>query len=167
MTFIADAMLGTLAKWLRILGYDTLFDPDLDDYQLIRLARAEGRVLLTRDRELARRRGLQVLLVTSEDLEDQINQVLAEWNLKPDHTFSRCPVCNGPLAEIDRETARSRVPAYVAQTQETFRSCLKCGRIYWRGSHWYKMHDQLQRLEGQGSGQKEINVEPGTSNLES
>jgi len=160
-------MLGTLAKWLRILGYDTRFDPDLDDHQLIRLARAEGRVLLTRDTELARRRGIRVLLVTNEDLEDQIEQVLAEWNLKPDQAFSRCPVCNEPLAELDRETARSRVPAYVAQTQETFRECPRCGRVYWRGSHWYKMHDQLQRLESQGSEREDITVEPRASSLES
>jgi uncharacterized protein with PIN domain len=156
-------MLGTLAKWLRILGYDTQFDPDLDDNHLIRLARAEGRVLLTRDRELARRRGIRVFLVTSERLEDQINQVLAELGLKPDQAFSRCPVCNEPLAEIDRETARSRVPAYVAQTQKTFRSCRKCQRIYWRGSHWYRMHDRLQRLESPSSKEEDITVEPRTS----
>jgi hypothetical protein len=160
-------MLGTLAKWLRILGYDTRFDPDLDDHQLIRLARAEGRVLLTRDRELARRPGMHVLLVTSEHLEDQITQVLVELGLKPDQAFSRCPVCNEPLAEMDVETARPRVPAYVAQTQETFRSCPKCRRIYWRGSHWYKMHDQLQRLESQGSIRRDSDVEPRASSLES
>jgi uncharacterized protein len=160
-------MLGTLAKWLRILGYDTLFDPDLDDRQLIRLARAEGRVLLTRDRELARRRGIHALLVNGEHLEDQIHQVLAEFSLQPDQIFSRCPVCNELLTEIDRETARSRVPAYVAQTQETFRSCPRCQRIYWRGTHWQRMHDRLQRLESQGSKLEDITSEPHAPNLES
>jgi uncharacterized protein with PIN domain len=139
-------MLGTLAKWLRILGYDTQYDPDLDDHQLVRLARAQDRVLLTRDRELARRRGLRVLLVTSERLDAQIGQVLAELELEPDRSFSRCPVCNAPLAEMDRETARSRVPAYVAQTHKTFKSCPACQRIYWRGSHWQRMDDQLARI---------------------
>ena len=146
MRFIADAMLGTLAKWLRILGYDTLFDPDLDDHQLVRLARAQDRVLLTRDRELARRRGLSVLLVTSERLDAQVGQVLAEFSLEPDRSFSRCPVCNVPLAVVDRETARSRVPAYVAQTHKKFKSCPTCQRIYWRGSHWQRMDDQLARM---------------------
>ncbi|MGD9047116.1 MAG: Mut7-C RNAse domain-containing protein [Anaerolineae bacterium] len=146
MRFIADAMLGTLAKWLRILGYDTLFDPNLDDHQLVRLARAQGRVLLTRDRELARRRGLSVLLVSSEHLGAQVGQVLAEFNLEPDQSFSRCPVCNVPLAKVDHETARSRVPAYVAQTHKTFKSCPACQRIYWRGSHWQRMDDQLARM---------------------
>jgi uncharacterized protein with PIN domain len=146
MRFIADAMLGTLAKWLRILGYDTQFDPDLDDHQLVRLARAQDRVLLTRDRELAQRRGLCVLLVTSEHLDAQIGQVLAELKLTPDRSLSRCPVCNEPLEEMDRETARSRVPAYVARTHEMFKSCPSCQRIYWRGSHWQRMDDQLAQI---------------------
>ncbi len=146
MRFIADAMLGTLAKWLRILGYDTLFDPDLSDHQLVRLARAEDRVLLTRDRELARRRGICALLVGSEDLDAQIGQVLTDLHLEPDRSFSRCPVCNEPLAETDRETARSRVPAYVAQTHTRFKSCPTCQRIYWRGTHWQRMDDQLARI---------------------
>jgi uncharacterized protein with PIN domain len=139
---VADAMLGTLAKWLRILGYDTHF-ADLDDHQLVRLARAENRVILTRDRELALRRGVHVLLITSERLDAQIAQVLADLELEPNRSHSRCPVCNESLAEVDPETARSRVPAYVAQTQETFKSCPACQRIYWRGTHWQKMDEQL------------------------
>ena len=139
-------MLGTLAKWLRILGYDTQYDPNLDDHHLVGLARAQDRVLLTRDQELARRRGLSVLLVTSERLDAQIGQVLAELELEPDRSFSRCPVCNVPLAEMDREKAQARVPAYVAQTQQVFKSCPACQRIYWRGSHWQRMNDQLARM---------------------
>ena len=149
MRFIADAMLGTLAKWLRILGYDTQFDTDLDDHQLVRLARAQGRILLTRDRELARRPGLQVLLIVSESLDAQITQVLADLDLTPNRAFSRCPVCNELLVKIDPETARSRVPVYVAETHNVFRSCPACQRVYWRGSHWQRMEEQLGRiLEG-------------------
>lgn len=140
-------MLGTLAKWLRILGYDTLFDPALNDHQLVRLARAEGRVLLTRDRELARRRGLRVLLVASEQLDAQIRQVLAELDLEPRRSFSRCPVCNELLEKIAPEQARSRVPAYVAQTHRTFRACPSCRRVYWRGTHWQQMDEQLAQFQ--------------------
>ena len=143
-------MVGTLAKWLRILGYDTCFDPDMDDHQLVRLARAEGRVLLTRDRELARRPGLDAVFVTGESLQAQIGQVLTELNLEPERSFSRCPVCNEQLAEVDRETARQRVPAYVARTQESFRACPGCRRVYWRGTYWRQMDEQLARiLEGE------------------
>ena len=139
-------MLGTLAKWLRILGYDTQYDSDLDDHQLVRLARAENRILLTRDRELARRRGLSVLLIASERLDEQIAQVLKELGLESRRSFSRCPVCNALLSSLDRETARSRVPPYVAETQTLFKACPKCQRVYWRGTHWQQMDDQLARI---------------------
>jgi uncharacterized protein with PIN domain len=145
-SFVVDAMLGTLAKWLRILGYDAIYDPGLDDYQLMRLARAEGRVLLTRDGELARRRGIETLLVESQVLEEQLRQVLDELDLEPAPAFSRCPVCNEPLVSLDREAARDRVPAYVARTHEHFRLCPGCGRVYWRGSHWQQMEERLESL---------------------
>ena len=139
-------MLGTLAKWLRILGYDTRFDPALDDHQLVRLARAEGRVLLTRDRELARRRGVRSLLIASQDLEEQIAQVLTELDLEPAQTLSRCLVCNEPLQPLDREAARPLVPPYVAQTQEAFKICPTCRRVYWHGTHRQRMQERLDRL---------------------
>jgi uncharacterized protein with PIN domain len=146
-SFVADAMLGTLAKWLRILGYDTLFDPALDDHQLARLARAEGRVLLTRDRALARRRGMRALLIESEQLDDQIEQVLAELELEPERSFSRCPVCNEPLVPMAQQEAREKVPAYVARTHKRFKSCPGCGRVYWRGTHWQRMDRRLAQLQ--------------------
>lgn len=136
-------MLGTLSKWLRILGYDTLYDPALDDDRLVRIARAENRVLLTRDQKLAGRRGVQVLLVADETLEDQIRQVLSDLQLVPDQRFSRCPVCNGALEMADRDVVRDRVPSYVAQTHRVFRHCPGCGRIYWRGTHWQRMEQNL------------------------
>ena len=139
-------MVGTLAKWLRILGYDTCFDPDMDDHQLVRLARAEGRVLLTRDRELARRPGLHAVFLTSQSLEAQVGQVLTELNLEPERSFSRCPVCNEQLSEVDRHAAQDRVPAYVARTHESFRACPACQRVYWRGTHWQQMDEQLARI---------------------
>lgn len=139
-------MLGSLAKWLRILGYDTAYYPDLDDRQLVRLARAEDRVLLTRDRELSRRRGVKALLVTSEELDQQLGEVFTRLKLVPDRAFSRCPVCNEPLQGLAAEEARRRVPPYVAQTQQAFRLCPKCQRIYWRGTHWQHMEEYLARL---------------------
>lgn len=139
-------MLGTLAKWLRILGYDTLFDPSWNDHQLVRLARADDRILLTRDRELAGRRGVRTLLITSERLHDQIQQVWADLGLKGVRSFSRCPVCNEMLEAIDPEAVRSRVPAYIFKTHQTFRYCPICQRVYWRGTHWQRMDDRLSRL---------------------
>jgi uncharacterized protein with PIN domain len=145
-SFIADAMLGTLAKWLRILGYDTLYDAGLNDHQLVRLARAEDRVLLTRDGELARRRGVRSLMITDQCLDDQLRQVLGDLGLEPNRSFSRCPVCNELLETLGRKAAQSRVPAYVAETHDTFRSCPACQRVYWRGTHWKQMDEHLARL---------------------
>jgi uncharacterized protein with PIN domain len=150
-SFIADAMLGSLAKWLRILGYDTRFDPALSDHQLVRLARAEDRVLLTRDRALAQRRGVRILSIHGERLDEQIRQVLTDLELEPDRSFSRCPVCNQQLETVDSETIRSRVPAYVAQTHNTFRCCPACHRVYWRGTHWQRMDERLARLRANDS----------------
>ena len=132
---LADGMLGTLAKWLRLLGYDTVFAPSLDDHALARLARAEGRVLLTRDRALAARRGLQSLLVREGELEAQIAQVVQALGLPP-RAEPRCAACNGELAVAPKEAVQSLVPPYVFHTQNEFRRCLSCGRIYWRGTHW-------------------------------
>lgn len=160
MRFIADAMLGTLAKWLRILGYDTLYDPALGDHQMVRLARADGRILLTRDTELARRRGLRLLFIASQDLESQIRQVVSVFDLQPDGGATRCSVCNELLRPIDRAQARERVPTYVAKTQTSFSICPACQRIYWPGSHWKRMEAwlsqlQLQDLDG-GAGENSI-----------
>ena len=139
-------MLGSLARWLRILGYDAVFDPALDDHQLVRLARAEKRVLLTRDRELAQRRGVRLLLVDSEDLDEQILQVLSDLDLAPDRSFSRCPVCNEALESLDPAAAADQVPPYVAQSHQEFRWCPACQRVYWRGTHWQQMDQKLARL---------------------
>jgi len=107
MKFIVDGMLGRLAKWLRILGYDTAYFPHLDDNQLVRLARAEGRLLLTRDRGLARRRGLRCLLIENDHLEEQLGQILAELALTAEHPFSRCPLCNTPLQKVEKPAGDS------------------------------------------------------------
>ncbi len=146
MKFIADSMLGSLAKWLRILGYDTLYFPNLDDDELAYRAIAEDRVLLTRDQELARRRGVRALLIESASLEEQILQVFRELKLETRNCFSRCPVCNEPLTPVDKESIRDRVPPYVFQTHEQFSLCPGCQRVYWRGSHWQKMKEMLDSL---------------------
>ncbi len=139
-------MLGTLAKWLRILGYDTVFDPALDDHQLVRLARAEDRILLTRDRELARRRGVRLLLVGSEDLDEQIRQVLSDLELAPNRSFSRCPVCNEALESLDPAWQRPKCQPMWSRLTKIFRRCPACRRVYWRGTHWQQMDQKLARL---------------------
>lgn len=145
---LADAMLGKLARWLRLLGYDALYLHD-DDAILAARARAEGRILLTRDHGLAARRGLRVILVASPDLDAQLAQVVAEVGPLPPETPPRCMECNLPLVQLPPEEARAEVPPYVAQTQQQFRCCPGCHRIYWPATHWNGIQARLQALTGQ------------------
>ena len=136
---LADAMLGRLAKWLRILGYDTAYLSDTDDFALMRLARAQDRLILTRDRALAARRGVRALLVKSETLDEQLRQVCVAVGPPPDPPLPRCSVCNHPLAQVSPERVADRLPVYIRQTHDQFSFCANCDRVYWRGTHWQRM----------------------------
>ncbi len=137
-------MLGRLATWLRLWGYDTAYRPEADDPELARLARAEERILLTRDVELTRRRGLACILIASERVEEQLQQLVRDLQLTPRQAFSRCAVCNLPLQDVTKESVQDAVPPYVFQTMEVFRRCPRCRRVYWRGTHWAHMVSQME-----------------------
>jgi uncharacterized protein with PIN domain len=144
MKLLADAMLGRLAKWLRVAGYDTAYLADTDDFAVMRLARAEDRLVLTRDTELAQRQGVRALFINSEVLEEQVRQVYSDLGPPPEGAAARCPVCNRVLIQADRDTVASRVPPYVLRTQEQFTLCTECDRVYWQGTHWEKMEPLIQ-----------------------
>jgi uncharacterized protein with PIN domain len=145
--FLADVMLGRLAKWLRIIGYDTLYFRDMDDRELIRRALEDDRILLTRDRELSRRDGFRVLLIADENLEPQLAQVLREMDLRPRMGRSiRCPLCNRALGDVPRDAVRDMVPRYVWDTYRDFSRCPGCGKIFWKGTHWDSIRRRLQRV---------------------
>lgn len=146
LRLLADAMLGRLARWLRVLGYDTLYDARWTDDELVRLARAEGRLLLTRDVALARRPGVRTLLVRTEVVEAQVRQVAAELGVREEAAFTRCPVCNDRLEEVPKSWAWGYVPPYTFCTQREFRLCPSCNRFYWRGTHWARMREALSEL---------------------
>jgi len=146
----ADAMLGALARWLRALDLDVAYDPSLDDPELVELAVAEERTILTRDRRLTeRRRARNHILIRSDDVAEQVRQVLETLGVTPNpgRLLGRCLRCNQPLIEIAPEEARAKVPPWVARTQQEFRLCPECGRIYWPGTHASRMRE---RLEGMG-----------------
>jgi uncharacterized protein with PIN domain len=145
--FIVDVMLGRLAKWLRIMGYDTLYFRKIEDSQLIRMAVREGRILLTRDSELFNRGGFQGLFIDSADLRTQLVQVIGEAKLKPKiKTSVRCPRCNERLKTVQREDVRALVPAYVYTTQRVFSRCPRCEKIFWRGTHWQRIERRLREM---------------------
>ena len=151
--FIVDANVGRLAKWLRIMGYDALFLSVVEDNELLRLALAEGRAILTRDRLVMMRRPiasgrLSALLISGDRLGEQLRQVVEAYGLDASGRFSRCVECNEPLRAVEREEVRSRVPAYVLETQEVFVECPTCMRLYWRGTHWHNMVRELAMVGG-------------------
>ena len=156
MRFVADAMLGRLARWLRALGHDVVYDESLDDAALVRLARDEQRRLLTRDRRLCRDRGGPdwCLLVESQrpagqllELQDRLELFTPGWR---DRLFSRCMVCNAGLRRVPHAAAAASLPPEVRGDPRVrssgFRRCTGCGRVYWEGSHTRRMRRWLDRI---------------------
>jgi uncharacterized protein with PIN domain len=144
MKFLADAMLGRLAKWLRILGYDTAYFSQIEDSDLVRIARAEGRMLLTRDRELTRRKGLKCLFIESDSFEEQMGQLSRDLDLTVDGSASRCARCNTVLRSVDKEEVKERIPPYILRRHTHFSLCPQCDKVYWRGTHWQRMQQRLE-----------------------
>lgn len=146
--FAADAMLARLARWLCVLGWDTLLDPALPDPELVRRADQESRVLLTRDRHLLRELGpARALRIEHDDPLQQLAQVVNQLVLRPPaELFTRCTVCNTPLSAPLRPHERAELlPAGVGELPGPTRQCPGCGRVYWRGSHARRMREALDR----------------------
>ena len=148
--FIVDHNVGKLAKWLRMMGYDTLFFSGSDDSVMIATAVAENRVILTRDTRIMERRlvtsgRLKAVLIDSDKPEQQMKQVLKALLLEPQfRPFTLCLECNQPLVERSRQQVEERVPPYVLKAQDQYMECPLCHRIYWQGSHWQAMSRQLE-----------------------
>ncbi len=145
MNLLCDHMLGTLAKWLRFMGYDTAYPGPLDDTELLALAEREDRVLLTRDKELAGR-SPRALRVRSDDLDEQVREVSLLLDLKLIDPLSRCSLCNTPLVAAGPEEVGDLVPQGVRNRHTSFWQCPTCRKVYWQGSHWVKMVERLNRL---------------------
>ncbi|MGB9642887.1 MAG: Mut7-C RNAse domain-containing protein [Candidatus Ratteibacteria bacterium] len=147
--FIVDGMLGSLARWLRLLGFDTEYFSGKDKYFLAYNARKEARMVLTRDRKFVVQHPGISLLIESEDLRYQLKEVKKKLNLhfKPDLFFTRCNICNNILQPRNISDVIKVVPEYVAKTQTHFSYCNVCGRIYWQGTHWQRMLDFIKSIE--------------------
>jgi uncharacterized protein with PIN domain len=150
--FIVDSNVGRLARWLRIAGFDTLFIKDIDDNKLVRIALDEYRVLLTRDRQIMKRRlvsggRIKTVLIEPDDVREQLRQVLMTLNLAGEvRPFSLCIECNEPLEFKKKEEIEELVPPHVFQTQTQYMQCTRCRRIYWRGTHWERMCSELEQI---------------------
>ena len=153
--FLADGMLGRLARWLRMLGFDTTYDATLPDPALVRLADAEGRVLLTRDRHLLRElRPARAVEIRSEVPLEQLRELVTALALRPPaELFTRCLVCNSPLSPpVPAVDAARELPPAARDLPGPARRCPTCGRLYWHGSHVRRMRAALERaLPGWGA----------------
>ncbi len=146
--FVADAHLGGLAHLLRMTGYDTLYDNHFDDDEIVALAAREHRIVLTRDRELLKRRevthGCYVHALKSvRQLHEIFDRLDLAGGVRP---FTLCLHCNAPLREIDKSRVEQRVPPAVFRCYQHFSTCDVCARVFWEGSHWQRMREVLDAV---------------------
>jgi len=141
--------LGKLAKWLRILGFDTVYFRQNNKSSLVITAMRENRVVLTRNNKILEDRLLKTIFVKSLSVKEQLKEVLSNLDITPDQKlmFTRCTICNTQLEHIEKDNIKSKVPSYVFDSQEDFFCCKVCGRIYWRGSHWGNVVEVIKGLK--------------------
>ncbi len=148
MKFIADVMLGRLAKWMRLWGFDVLYDRTMSDNEIIRISLEQNRVILTRDTGLANRPlASNHLFIESDNVREQLGQLMKTFHReKIPGPLTRCSVCNTPLSPASKQDIRDFVPPYVYEKNNSFLRCENCGKVYWKGTHVKKM--KLQGAEG-------------------
>ncbi len=148
MKFLADPTLGKLAKWLRILGFDTIYYRGNIDRNFLRKAEREGRVVLTRKKDMANRSFSGRLIIVNETLaKHQMKEVIGELSLKPDpdNFFSICLNCNRELKEVSKKEIEGIVPDYISESYSDFRLCPECRNVFWPGTHREDMLDTIKR----------------------
>jgi uncharacterized protein len=142
--FICDGNLGRLAKWLRILGFDTLYMKNMRGV-IIEAERSAGRIILTRSVKLSSQKGFS--LIKSDHIAEQIKEVNDNFSLKSQiRPFSLCFLCNEPLVSADNSKAAGHVPEYVLSTTDSFRNCPNCNRFYWQGSHTEHVMETIHNI---------------------
>ncbi len=152
MKFIADRMLGKLARELRMLGYDTVYYRGENDYSLIKLARQEGRVIVTRSAKFTPRRPEdRMIRIMGDRPSSQLRELVQAGaiQLHEEALFSRCLRCNRLIDEIPRDEAEGEVPDFILYQQKKFFRCPQCSRIYWQGSHQDHMKRKIEELFSQ------------------
>ena len=146
MKFVCDDNLGRLARWLRTLGFDTIFDRAITDDQVLSAALAENRTIVTRDHRLAEKTlARRAVLLAATDPLEQVVELVRVTGIEIDSArfFTRCPICNYPVEPIEKEDYIEEIPPYVYRTKDTFTRCSECSRIYWGGTHVDRMKEKL------------------------
>ncbi|MFB0556562.1 MAG: Mut7-C RNAse domain-containing protein [Dehalococcoidia bacterium] len=154
--FIADNNAGKLARWLRMIGYDTLLFKEKNDSKMIEISLKKGRVILTKDTQIMKRRlvtdgKLKAIFIKHDDPKAQLQQIVKTLNLNYHfRPFSLCLDCNQTLIPRSKDEVQSLVPSYVFKTQKQYMECPSCHRIYWQGTHWQAMVKELENLAAGG-----------------
>jgi len=157
MKFITDGMLGKLTRWLRMLGHDVEYANNIEDQELIRIAKEENRILLTSDLQLyqhAIARNVESFLVEGKNEAERLSNMAKRFNFKLeiDITMARCSKCNGKIKPVAKESLVGKIPKNTFTFYNEFWKCQKCGQIYWQGAHWKRISKTLeeakQLLEG-------------------
>ncbi len=150
MKFLCDQMLGTLAKWLRIYGFDTFYaNSKITDEELIEISKIEKRVLISRDKELiqiAKRENIKTIELKTIDIDEQLISVLDDLKFDKTQILSRCIKCNSEVEEINKNEIKKKVPNKVFENNKEFWFCKNCSKIYWKGSHYEKMIEKINNL---------------------
>ena len=151
MKILCDQMLGTLAKWLRILGFDTFYaNAEMSDEDLLNIAKGENRTIFTRDKELimkGKKKNLNVISIETTDLDLQLNQALKHVNIDEKSILSRCTLCNTVLDTVEKNKIQGKVPSKVFENNEKFWFCSKCNKFYWMGSHYNEMINKIDKIK--------------------
>jgi len=152
MKFVVDGMLGKLARWLRMLGYDTKYFNDMDDDEILKVASEEKRILLTRDYQFFRKasiHGVKAIFIDGETHAERLAELSRELNVRLEINIdeSRCPKCNSKIRPINKEEVRDKIPESTYKTYNEFWVCTRCGQVYWKGSHWRKINNTLDKVK--------------------
>lgn len=137
-------MLGRLAKWMRLMGFDTTYYRDTDGKTIIYRSRKEGRTILTRSKILAEKYD-DLILIESEHLIEQLRQLTKIVDVRT--PFSRCPVCNTETEKVKKENVKEDVPPYIFEIHNNFKRCPKCGRIFWKGTHYKDIEKVIDEIK--------------------
>jgi uncharacterized protein with PIN domain len=144
-------MFGTLAKWLRIYGFDTFYARrEMDDSELIDICKKEERVLITRDKDLiirARRENLRTIEIKSININDQISKSISEIQIDSKKFLSRCIICNSLVEFLKKAEVNGKVPRKVYESNDKFWYCKECQKIYWKGSHFENMIEKINEIK--------------------
>lgn len=150
--FICDRMLGSLCRWLRFLGFDAVYPADVNDEKIDELAHDGSRILLTRDRSLAKNARSRTLCIMSQDRDEQLREVDGEFNIigysvERKLLLSRCSICNHLLNVISKDEIKGRVPSGVYEHQNSYWFCPGCNKYYWPGTHYMKILNKIETLK--------------------